>query len=139
MNIAEEANLDLVEISPDATPPVCKIMDYGKYKYEQGVKERENRKRQTTTEIKEMKFRLRIEENDYETKKRHIVKFLEDGHKVKVTVMMKGREQSRPEAGFRLLTRIAEDLADLVKTDTPPALYGRDITMVLQPVGASRK
>ncbi len=111
--MALEADLDLVEVAPDARPPVCKIMDYGKFKYEAAQKARESRKNQQLTVIKEQKLRPKIDDHDYETKKRNVVRFLEAGSKVKVTIMFRGREQSRPELGYRLLQRLGADVADL--------------------------
>ncbi|NDE36503.1 MAG: translation initiation factor IF-3, partial [Actinobacteria bacterium] len=111
LKMADEAGLDLVEIAPEAVPPVCKIMDFGKYKYEIAQKAREARANQTHIVVKEIRMGLKIENHDYETKKNHIEKFLLSGDKVKVTVQFKGREQTRPEMGFRLLQRLAEDVA----------------------------
>jgi translation initiation factor IF-3 len=110
LELAQEADLDLVEVAPMARPPVCKLMDYGKFKYETAQKAREARKNQTHTVIKEMKLRPKIDPHDYETKKGHVVRFLKAGDKVKITIMFRGREQSRPELGFRLLQRLAEDV-----------------------------
>ena len=103
LRLAQEADLDLVEVAPTARPPVCKLMDYGKFKYESAVRSREARKKQAQTVIKEMKLRPKIDPHDYETKKGHVVRFLKAGDKVKITIMFRGREQSRPELGFRLL------------------------------------
>jgi translation initiation factor IF-3 len=111
--LAQEADLDLVEVAATARPPVCKLMDFGKYKYETAQKARESRRNQTNTVIKEMKLRPKIDPHDYETKKGHVVRFLRAGDKVKITIMFRGREQSRPELGFRLLQRLAEDVGDL--------------------------
>ena len=108
--LAYEADLDLVEVAPKAKPPVAKIMDYGKFKYEQAQKARESRKNQQQTVVKEQKFRPKIDDHDYETKKGNVIRFLEKGSKVKVTIMFRGREQSRPELGFRLLQRLADDV-----------------------------
>ena len=112
LRVAADADLDLVEVAPNARPPVCKIMDYGKYKYETAQKARESRKNQQQTVVKEQKLRPKIDDHDYETKKGHVVRFLEAGSKVKVTIMFRGREQSRPELGFRLLQRLGADVAD---------------------------
>ena len=111
LRLAQDADLDLVEVAPMARPPVCKLMDYGKFKYESAQKAREARRNQALTVIKEMKLRPKIDPHDYETKKGHVVRFLKAGDKVKVTIMFRGREQSRPELGFRLLQRLAEDVA----------------------------
>lgn len=136
---AQEEGLDLVEISPAARPPVCKIMDYGKYKYEQAQKAREARKNQQQTVVKEQKFRPKIDEHDYETKKSNVVRFLEKGSKVKVTIMFRGREQSRPELGFRLLERLAEDVQEVGVVESRPKQDGRNMTMVLGPVRKGKK
>jgi translation initiation factor IF-3 len=133
LRVALEADLDLVEVAPDARPPVCKIMDYGKFKYEAAQKARESRKNQTLTVIKEQKLRPKIDAHDYETKKRNVIRFLEAGSKVKVTIMFRGREQSRPELGFRLLQRLGADVADLGFVETSAKQDGRNMTMVLAP------
>jgi translation initiation factor IF-3 len=116
LRLAVEADLDLVEVAPDGKPPVCKLMDYGKFKYESAVKAREDRKKQVNTVIKEMKLRPKIDPHDYETKKGHVVRFLKQGDKVKITIMFRGREQSRPELGYRLLQRMAEEIAVVAPT-----------------------
>ena len=110
LRLAQEADLDLVEVAPTARPPVCKLMDYGKFKYESALKARESRKNQAQTVIKEIKLRPKIDPHDYGTKKGHVERFLKQGDKVKVTIMFRGREQSRPELGFRLLQRLAGDV-----------------------------
>ncbi|WP_305095253.1 translation initiation factor IF-3 [Prescottella sp. R16] len=133
LRVALEADLDLVEVAPDARPPVCKIMDYGKFKYETAQKARESRKNQQQTVIKEQKLRPKIDDHDYETKKRNVVRFLEAGSKVKVTIMFRGREQSRPELGFRLLQRLGADVAELGFVETSAKQDGRNMTMVLAP------
>ena len=134
LRMAEEVGLDLVEIAPDAKPPVCKIMDFGKYKYEIAQKAREARQNQTHIVVKEIRMGLKIENHDYETKKNHIEKFLLGGDKVKVTVQFKGREQTRPEMGFRLLQRLAEDVAGTGFVEFAPKREGRSMTMVLGPI-----
>jgi len=134
LRLAEEAGFDLVEIAPDAQPPVCKIMDFGKYKYEIAQKAREARQNQTHIVVKEIRLGLKIENHDYETKKNHIEKFLLGGDKVKVTVQFKGREQTRPEIGFRLLQRLAEDVAGTGFVEFAPKREGRSMTMVLGPL-----
>ena len=133
LRLAYEADLDLVEVAPDARPPVCKIMDYGKFKYEAAQKQREARRNQQMTVIKEQKLRPKIDDHDYETKKGHVVRFLKDGSKVKVTIMFRGREQHRPELGFRLLQRLAEDVTDLGFVESAPKQDGRNMVMVLGP------
>jgi len=137
--LAYEADLDLVEVAPKAKPPVCKIMDYGKYKYEQAQKARESRKNQQQTVVKEQKFRPKIDEHDYQTKKSNVERFLEKGNKVKVTIMFRGREQSRPELGYRLLERLAEDIQEVGQVESRPKQDGRNMTMVLGPVRKGKK
>jgi translation initiation factor IF-3 len=132
--MAREADLDLVEVAPQADPPVCRIMDYGKYKYEQAVKQRESRKRQSQVVVKEMKMRPKIDHHDYATKKGHVERFLHQGAKVKVTIMFRGREMVHPENGQRLLDRLSSELIEIAKVDTPPKLDGRNMTMVLSPL-----
>lgn len=133
LRLAQEAELDLVEVAAQARPPVCKLMDYGKFKYESAQKARESRRNQQLTTIKEQKLRPKIDTHDYETKKRNVVRFLEGGNKVKVTIMFRGREQSRPELGFRLLQRLAEDVAELGVVEAAPKQDGRNMTMVIAP------
>ncbi len=133
LRLAIDADMDLVEVAPDARPPVCKIMDYGKFKYEAAQKARESRKNQQQTVIKEQKLRPKIDDHDYETKKRNVARFLEAGSKVKVTIMFRGREQSRPELGFRLLQRLSADVAELGFVETTARQDGRNMTMVLAP------
>ncbi len=134
LRLAAEADLDLVEVAPMAKPPVCKLMDYGKFKYESALKAREDRKKQVNTVIKEMKLRPKIDAHDYETKKGHVVRFLKAGDKVKITIMFRGREQSRPELGFRLLKKLADDVADLGFVEYSPKQDGRNMIMVLGPI-----
>jgi translation initiation factor IF-3 len=133
LRLAQESDLDLVEVAPMARPPVCKLMDYGKFKYESAMKAREARKNQAHTVIKEMKLRPKIDPHDYETKKGHVVRFLKQGDKVKITIMFRGREQSRPELGFRLLQRLAEDVIELGYVESAPKQDGRNMIMVLGP------
>ena len=133
LRVAADADLDLVEVAPNARPPVCKIMDYGKYKYETAQKARESRKNQQQTVVKEQKLRPKIDDHDYQTKKGHVVRFLEAGSKVKVTIMFRGREQSRPELGYRLLQRLGADVADYGFVETSAKQDGRNMTMVLAP------
>jgi translation initiation factor IF-3 len=134
LRLAQESDLDLVEVAPMARPPVAKLMDYGKFKYESAMKDREARKNQAHTVIKEMKLRPKIDQHDYETKKGHVVRFLKAGDKVKITIMFRGREQSRPELGFRLLQKLAEDVAELGFVESAPKQDGRNMVMVLGPV-----
>ena len=133
LRLAAEADLDLVEVAPMAKPPVCKLMDFGKFKYEAAIKEREARKNQVNTVIKEIKLRPKIDPHDYGTKKGHVERFLKAGDKVKVTIMFRGREQSRPELGYRLLQRLAEDIGDLGFIESNPKQDGRNMIMVLGP------
>ena len=133
LKLAQEADLDLVEIAPQGRPPVCKLMDYGKFKYENAQKARESRRNQTNVIIKEMKLRPKIDQHDYETKKGHVVRFLKAGDKVKITIMFRGREQHRPELGFRLLQRLAEDVQELGFVESAPKQDGRNMIMVLGP------
>ena len=133
LELAAEADLDLVEVAPMARPPVCKLMDYGKFKYESAQKAREARRNQALTVIKEMKLRPKIDSHDYETKKGHVERFLKAGDKVKVTIMFRGREQSRPELGFRLLQRLAEDVTELGFVESAPKQDGRNMIMVVAP------
>ena len=133
IRMAQENDLDLVEVAPEAKPPVAKIMDYGKFKYQEALKARENRRSQVNAVVKEMKLRPRIESHDYETKKSHIERFLIGGDKVKVTIMFRGREQSRPEMGYKLLSRLAEDLAEVSIVEFAPKQDGRNMVMVLAP------
>ena len=133
LKLAQEADLDLVEVAPTARPPVCKLMDYGKFKYESAVKARESRKNQTQTVVKEIKLRPKIDPHDYGTKKGHVERFLKAGDKVKVTIMFRGREQSRPELGFRLLQRLASDVEELGFVESQPKQDGRNMIMVIGP------
>ena len=133
LRLAVEADLDLVEVAPMAKPPVCKLMDFGKFKYEAAMKERESRRNQTHTIIKEMKLRPKIDPHDYETKKGHVERFLKAGDKVKITIMFRGREQSRPELGLRLLGKLAEDVEPLGFVEATPKQDGRNMIMVLAP------
>jgi translation initiation factor IF-3 len=133
LKLAQEADLDLVEIAPQGKPPVCKLMDYGKFKYENAQKARESRRNQTNVIIKEMKLRPKIDAHDYETKKGHVVRFLKAGDKVKITIMFRGREQHRPELGFRLLQKLAEDVTELGFVESAPKQDGRNMIMVLGP------
>jgi translation initiation factor IF-3 len=133
LKLAAEADLDLVEVAPTARPPVCKLMDYGKFKYESAVKARESRKNQTQTVVKEIKLRPKIDPHDYGTKRGHVERFLKAGDKVKVTIMFRGREQSRPELGYRLLQRLAEDVDGLGFVESQPKQDGRNMIMVIGP------
>ena len=133
LQLAADVDLDLVEVAPMARPPVCKLMDFGKFKYESALKAREARRNQQQTVIKEMKLRPKIDPHDYETKKGHVVRFLKAGDKVKVTIMFRGREQSRPELGFRLLRKLAEEIDELGYVESSPKQDGRNMIMVVAP------
>ena len=133
LRLARESDLDLVEVAPMARPPVAKLMDYGKFKYEAAQKARESRRNQTNTVIKEMKLRPKIDSHDYETKTGHVVRFLKAGDKVKITIMFRGREQSRPELGFNLLKKLADDVAEDGFVESAPKQDGRNMLMVLSP------
>jgi translation initiation factor IF-3 len=133
LQLARESELDLVEVAPMARPPVAKLMDYGKFKYENAQKARESRRNQTNTIIKEMKLRPKIDIHDYETKKGHVVRFLKAGDKVKITIMFRGREQSRPELGYNLLKKLAADVDEFGFVESSPKQDGRNMLMVLGP------
>ncbi|MCU0911665.1 MAG: translation initiation factor IF-3 [Rhodobacteraceae bacterium] len=133
LELAEEAGLDLVEISPNATPPVCKIMDFGKYKYETQKREAEARKKQKIIEIKEIKFRPGTDKHDYDVKMRSVLKFLEEGDKVKVTLRFRGREMAHQELGLDLLNRVAADVQEIAKVENMPKLEGRQMVMMIAP------
>ena len=137
--IADDEGLDLVEIAPNADPPVCRIMDYGKYKYDQAIKAKQARKNQSRIETKEMKFRPKIDTGDYETKKKHVLRFLDAGNKVKITIMFRGREMSHPDQGLSILERLADDLKDEAVIESPPKMEGRNMHMLIAPLPASAK
>jgi translation initiation factor IF-3 len=134
LRLAAESDLDLVEVAPQAKPPVAKLMDFGKYKYEAAVKAREARKNQTNTVLKEIRFRLKIDKHDYETKRGHAMRFLGAGDKVKAMIQFRGREQQRPEMGIRLLQRFAEDVAEVGVVESTPRIDGRNMVMVIGPL-----
>ena len=133
LQLAADVDLDLVEVAPNARPPVCKLMDFGKHKYETALKAREARRNQQQTVIKEMKLRPKIDGHDYETKKGHVVRFLKAGDKVKITIMFRGREQSRPELGLRLLKKLGDEVSELGVVESAPKQDGRNMIMVLAP------
>jgi translation initiation factor IF-3 len=137
MVMAEEAGLDLVEISPNANPPVCKIMDFGKFKYETQKKEAEARKKQKIIEIKEVKFRPNTDTHDYEVKMRNVYKFLENGDKVKITMRFRGREMAHQELGRELLLRVADDTKEMGKVENMPKIEGRQMIMLIGPLPRS--
>ena len=132
--IADEQGLDLVEVGANSKPPVCRVMDYGKYKYEQERKAREARKNQVKVEVKEMKFRPKIDTGDYDTKKSHIMRFLKKGNKVKITIMFRGREMSHPEQGLDVLDRLSKDLEDYATVESKPKMEGRNMHMMVAPI-----
>lgn len=133
LNLAAEKNLDLVKIAPQATPPVCKIIDYGKYRFEQAKREKEAKKNQRVVEIKEIRLSLNIDTHDFETKRNHAIRFLNDGNKVKVSIRFRGREMDHPELGADIMKRFAESLADTANVDKPAKLEGRNMLMFLAP------
>ena len=137
--LARELSLDLVEVAPNANPPVCRVMDYGRYVYEQEQRRRQSKKKATNVVIKEMKFRPKIDEHDYTTKMKHVGRFLGEGNKVKLTIMFRGREMAHPELGMRILRRIADDLDEVAVVETEPRQDGRNMTMVLHPISKDGK
>jgi translation initiation factor IF-3 len=134
LRLAQEAELDLVEVAPGSKPPVVKIMDYGKFKYEAAQKAKEARRNQANTILKEVRFRLKIDKHDYETKRKRAEGFLKAGDKVKAMILFRGREQSRPEQGVRLLQKFAEDVAEFGSVESTPTIDGRNMVMVIGPV-----
>lgn len=130
---AEERGLDLVEVAPNARPPVCRIMDYGKFRYEEARKARQARKKQHNVQVKEVKFRPGIESHDFEFKIRHARRFLEEGNKVRATMMFRGRQMAHPELGREVLSRVAEAVEDVGKVESDPSMEGRNMTMILAP------
>ena len=133
LEIAEEAGLDLVEVSPQVSPPVCKVLDYGKYKYEQQKKANETRKKQKIIEVKEIKMRPGIDEHDYQVKMRSVKKFLDNGDKVKVTIRFRGREMAHQDLGLKVLLRVRDELEDVIKIEQTPRSEGRLMVMVIAP------
>jgi translation initiation factor IF-3 len=133
LNLARELDLDLVEVAPMANPPVCKILDYGKWRYEAAQRDKESRRKASNVSIKEMKYRPKIGTGDFTTKTRNVARFLNEGHKVKITIMFRGREVAHPELGMRILERIQEQLGEGAKVEAAPRLDGRNMTMVLAP------
>jgi translation initiation factor IF-3 len=137
-SIADAAGLDLVEIAPNAEPPVCRVMNYGKFKYDQAIKAKQARKNQTKIEIKEMKFRPKIDVGDYTTKKKHVLRFLEAGNKVKITIMFRGREMAHPDLGLNILERLADDLKDVAVIENQPKMEGRNMHMLIAPLPSTQ-
>lgn len=134
LRLAKEADLDLVEVAPNSRPPVAKIMDYGKFKYEAAQKAKEARRNQANTILKEVRFRLKIDDHDYETKRKRAEGFLKAGDKVKAMILFRGREQQRPEMGVRLLMKFAEEVSELGTVESRPTIDGRNMTMIIAPV-----
>jgi translation initiation factor IF-3 len=139
LSLARELDLDLVEVAPLATPPVCRIMDYGKFRYEESQRQREARKKTAHVTVKEVKFRPKIGKGDFDTKVRHVQEFLEDGHKVKVTLQFRGREMAHPELGSKILDGVIEQIGDLGRVETQARLEGRNMTLVLVPEKKAKK
>jgi len=133
LEYAAELNLDLVEVAPQANPPVCRVMDYGKFKYQQAKKQQEARRRATTIQVKEVKFRPKIEPHDMEFKLRNVRRFLADRDKAKITMIFRGREMVHQDRGYAILRRIAEELADVAVVEQPPKQEGRTLSMILAP------
>jgi translation initiation factor IF-3 len=133
LSLSRELELDLVEVAPLATPPVCRIMDYGKFRYEESQKAKESRKKSVSTSIKEMKYRPKIGTGDFDTKTRKVAEFLTEGHKVKITIMFRGREMQHPELGMKILTHLAEEVIAVGKIEAAPKVDGRNMIMVLAP------
>ncbi len=136
--LAQRRGLDLVEVSPQAQPPVCRVMDYGKFKFEQAKKEKQSRKNQSNTKVKEVKFHTSVEEHDYSTKLRHIRDFLEEGHRVKVSLMFRGRENAHQELGYEVVKRVVADCADIGVSDRDPQKLGRFLIVLMNPKPAAR-
>jgi translation initiation factor IF-3 len=130
---ARELDLDLVEVAPQADPPVCRIMDYGKYKYERDIRQKEARKKQSRVEVKEIKFRPKIDRHDYATKRGHVERFLRAGAKVKITIMFRGREMAHTDLGRKILDQLVEELGDGIVLESPPKQEGRNMVMVIGP------
>jgi translation initiation factor IF-3 len=139
LHIAREADLDLVEVAPMANPPVCRIMDYGRFKYENEQRAKESRRKTTNVSIKEMKYRPKIGPGDFDTKTRQVSKFLGQGHKVKITIMFRGREMSHQELGLKILNRVAEEVGSFAKVEAAPKVDGRNMIMVLAPDKRAQK
>jgi translation initiation factor IF-3 len=133
LHIARQRDLDLVEVAPDANPPVCRIMDYGKFKFDEAQRAKESRRKTTNSSIKEMKYRPKIGQGDFDTKTRQVSRFLGEGHKVKITIMFRGREMSHPDLGKKILDRVAEEVVEIGKVEAAPKLDGRNMIMVLAP------
>jgi translation initiation factor IF-3 len=137
--LAQQRGLDLVEISPQAQPPVCRVMDYGKFKFEVAKKEKQAKKNQSNTKVKEVKFHTNVEEHDYSTKLRHIRDFLEEGHRVKVSLMFRGRENAHQELGYEVVKRVVVDVSDIGVSDREPQKLGRFLHVLLNPKPATSR
>ena len=137
--IAREKGLDLVEISPTASPPVCRIMDYGRYHYQEQKRTREARKNQKSIELKEIKFRPKVDEHDYNFKKKHIERIVKEGDKVKATIFFRGREMAHPDFGRRILDRLVEDLEGVAAAETRPSMQGNQMHIILSGIGGAKK
>jgi translation initiation factor IF-3 len=133
LELARQRDMDLVEVAPEAMPPVCRIMDFGKYKYTQARRQKEARKKQTTIQIKEVKLGPKTDAHDFDFKAKHVRRFLEDGHKAKVTVRFRGREMAHTELGWKMLNRMSESLADVALVENHPRMEGRMLSMILTP------
>ncbi len=133
LNVARDQDLDLVEVAPNANPPVCRIMDYGKFKFDAAQRAKESRRKTSSVTLKEMKYRVKIGQGDFDTKTRKVINFLDEGHKVKITIMFRGRETAHPHLGKEILDRIAERAAETAKIESAPKLDGRNMIMVLAP------
>ncbi|HMP90549.1 MAG TPA: translation initiation factor IF-3 [Kiritimatiellia bacterium] len=137
--LAQKRGVDLVEVSPQAQPPVCRVMDYGKFKFEQAKKEKQARQNQTNTKVKEVKFHTNVEEHDYQTKLRHIREFLDEGHRVKISLMFRGRENAHQELGYEVVKRVVADCADIATSDREPQKMGRFLSILISPKPASAR
>jgi translation initiation factor IF-3 len=133
LSVARDQDLDLVEVAPNANPPVCRIMDYGKFKFDAAQRAKESRRKTSSVTLKEMKYRVKIGQGDFDTKTRKVIHFLDEGHKVKITIMFRGRETAHPHLGKEILDRIAERAVDTAKVESAPKLDGRNMIMVLAP------
>lgn len=139
LQIAREQGLDLVEVAPNASPPVCRLLDYGRYKYEQEQRRKESRRKASNVVVKEMKFRPKIDGHDFDTKMKHVLRFLTEGAKVKVTIMFRGREMAHTELGLRILEKIADEVSELAIVESSPRQDGRNMVMVLNPTKRPEK
>jgi len=139
LKVAQDSGLDLVEVAPNADPPVCRVMDYGKYKYQQQKKQQEARRKQTTVQIKEVKVRPKTDEHDFQTKLKHVRRFLNNGDRVKITVFFRGREIVHKDRGLSMLERIIDEVSDMAKVEQQPSFEGRTMSAFLAPIGGEAK